>query len=200
VAQWSQQLSDPFQKAGIQAAGYSIGVFAAVGTALLVAYALFVITLVLIAIVIGFWLLGTLLGSESNERPAGTSGSIFSGRGTSHRKTDFFGDGYVEHRDEDGRVIGRSRTKTDFFGDRYVEHSDKSGQKVGTSITKKDLFGDTYVKHTDSDGNNAGETRKKTDFWGDSYASHEDAEGRVVAESRRKTDWFGDSYEERTTK
>jgi len=114
-------------------------------------------------------------------------------KGWSEEKTDFWGDKYTDHYDQDGNKTGWSEEKTDFFGDKYTQHHDESG-KGGWSEERTDFFGDNYTQHHDASGKEAGWSEHRTDVFGDSYTRHHDVSGGKEDWSEPRTDFFGDRY------
>lgn len=134
--------------------------------------------------------------SENDPVVPGTGGY----NGTSEEKTDFWGDPYIEHRNEKGEVIGKSVKRTDFWGDEYIEHTDKNGYPIGKTVERKDFWGDDYAQHTDKNGTVIGTSSTRTDFWGDEYVQHKNKDGTEAGRSEVRTDFWGDNYIEHTKK
>ena len=104
--------------------------------------------------------------------------------GTSEKKRDFWGEEYVQHYDDQHRMIGISRVKKDLFGEEYIQHYDENNNMTGTSRDKTDFWGDHYVQHYDENNNMTGTSREKTDFFGNHYVRHEAEPGRIHATLR----------------
>ena len=66
----------------------------------------------------------------------------------SREKSNWVGDKWVEHTDENGNVIGKSESKSNWVGDNWTEHTDESGNVVGESKNKSNWVGDKWVEHT----------------------------------------------------
>jgi hypothetical protein len=113
-------------------------------------------------------------------------------------KTDWLGNKYTAHYDDDGSKTGESWEKKDWLGDEYTEHRDSRGEKVGESWEKKDWLSDEYTEHRDSRGEKVGESWEKKDWLSDEYTEHRDSRGEKVGESRERKDWLGDEYIEHT--
>lgn len=58
--------------------------------------------------------------------------------GWSEKKTDVWGNEYVQHYDDAGKRHGWSELKQGIFGDRYVQHYDNGGNKVAWSDSDGD--------------------------------------------------------------
>ncbi len=116
----------------------------------------------------------------------------------SEKKTDIWGNEYVQHYDDDGNETGRSEAKKNIWGDSYTEHRDKDGDVVGESREKSTWLGDKYTEHRDKDDNVSGRSEQKSTWLGDRYSEHRDKDDNVVGESREKSTWLGDKYVEYT--
>lgn len=92
--------------------------------------------------------------------------------GTSHNSQDFFGDPYVEHRDDRGNIVGTSERTTDFFGDPIILHKDRKGNIVGRSEETTDFFGDPIALHKDREGNIVGRSEECENWLGERYIRH----------------------------
>jgi len=111
-------------------------------------------------------------------------------------ETDWFGNEYEQHYDEEGNPIGRTKTETDWFGNEYEQHYDEKGNSVGRTKDETGWFGDEYEQHYDEEGNPIGRTKDETGWFGDEYEEHYDNEGNPIGRTRAETDWFGNEYDE----
>jgi hypothetical protein len=121
--------------------------------------------------------------------------------GESRKQKDLWGSDYVEHSNDDGKVIAESRPETTWLGNDYIEtrHADGTVSRTyketgllggeyletidadgGKSITREQqgLFGDKYLETTHPDGS-VTRSDERTDFWGRPYMEHTDGRGRV---------------------
>lgn len=114
----------------------------------------------------------------------------------SEAKKDFFGDSYIETRDESGRVVQIVKAKTDFFGDEYYETYDANMNRIGYSCLKKDFYGDPYLATYDNSGKLLRTSVEKKDFLGNKYLEIRNADGRTIGTSTRQTDFLGNAYTE----
>jgi hypothetical protein len=116
----------------------------------------------------------------------------------SEEKTDFLGNKYTEHYDDDGQKVGESREREDFLGNKYSEHTDIHGQKTGESREGEDFLGNKYSEHRDIHGQRTGESHEGEDFLGNKYSEHRDIHGQKTGESREREDFLGNKYSEHT--
>jgi hypothetical protein len=112
----------------------------------------------------------------------------------SENKSDFWGNNYTQHYDDNGNESGTSESKTTFFGDRYTQYYDNNGNDKGTSESKTTFFGDRYTQHYNSNGDDVGTSESKKDFWGNSYVQHYNGKGEESGTSVRQKDFWGNSY------
>ncbi len=117
----------------------------------------------------------------------------------SEEKTDWLGNKYIQHYDDDGNKSGTSEEKTDWLGNEYTQHYDNDGNKSGTSEEKTDWLGNEYTQHYDNDGNKVGTSEEKEDWLGNSYTQHYDDDGNKSSYSEEKTDWLGNDYTDTST-
>ncbi len=118
--------------------------------------------------------------------------------GTSRRYENIWGRPYVEHTDDNGKVIGTSWEYEDLLGRPYVEHRDENGRVTGTSRNYESIFGRPYVEHTDSDGKVIGTSRNYESIFGRPYIEHTDNSGKVIGTSRKYETIWGRPYIEHT--
>jgi uncharacterized protein len=112
----------------------------------------------------------------------------------SEKKTDIWGDEYIQHYDDQGNKAGTTRVETDMWGDRYEQHRDSDGNMTGHTTHETDMWGDRYEQHRDSDGNKTGYSTHETDMWGDRYEQHRDSDGNMTGHTTHETDMWGDRY------
>lgn len=115
--------------------------------------------------------------------------------GKSEEKTDFWGNKYTQHYDDDGNESGRTTNETDFWGNNYEKHVDNNGNETGRTTNETDFWGNNYEKHVDNEGNEIGRTTEETDFWGNNYEKHVDNEGDEIGRTTGETDFWGNNYE-----
>ncbi len=170
---------------------------------LIIAAAILAISIVigLVLLVAGLAIIGLLLSlmGDSKDTSEDTEARVkprSAGATASRKRKDMFGNDYVEHRDANGNVVGKSRDRKDMFGSDYVEHRDADGNVVGQSRDRKDMFGSDYVERRDADDDVVGKSRDRKDIFGSGYVEHRDADGNVVGKSRDRKDMFGSDYVE----
>ncbi len=112
----------------------------------------------------------------------------------SEKKTDIWGDEYIQHYDDQGNQTGTSRVESDIWGDTYEQHRDRDGNKSSYSTHETDLWGDQYEQHRDQDGNKSGYSTDETDLWGDHYEQHRDEDGNRTGYTTNETDMWGDRF------
>jgi len=116
--------------------------------------------------------------------------------GRSEKKTDWLGNEYIQHYDDDGNEVGTSKEATSWLGDKYTQHYDAQGEESGTSKEATSWLGDKYTQHHDRDGEESGTSKADRTWLGDDYTQHYDADGNESGTSRRETDWLGNPYVE----
>ena len=190
---WTEGVEDEALRAGIRLALF----FYIGGLSLIIIASAIYVAVVLALIAVGLWILGMVLGGESDSSSgmSYTSPSA-SQRGRSRRRKDWLGEEYVEHSDDSGEVVGRSRVKKDWLGDTYVERRNADGDIEETTRARTDWLGDEYVEHRNADGERVGESRSRQDWLGDEYVEHRDADGVERSRSTQRRDWLGDQYTE----
>lgn len=112
----------------------------------------------------------------------------------SEEKTDWLGNKYVQHYDDNGNEIGHSEEKTDFLGDKYIQHYDDNGNEIGRSEWKQGWLGNNYTQHYDNRGNEAGYSEEKTDWLGNKYTQNYDKKGDEISRTEVREDWLGNKY------
>jgi len=130
--------------------------------------------------------------SATLRNPADWDGGAAMGR--SEERTDWLGNKYIQHYDDDDNKVGTSREREDFFGNKYTGHRDASDGKIGTSRIRQDFFGSEYDEHKDQDGNKLGWSESREGFSGNRYDQHRDNDDHKVGWSERRTGWLGDKY------
>lgn len=120
--------------------------------------------------------------------------------GRSRERTDWFGNEYTEHLDDERNVVAKSVVKKDWWGNEYIETRNAEGEVIETSRQREGWFGREYVEHRNADGEKSGESQDRTGWFGDEYVEHRDAEGVEQSRSRERTDWWGDPYTEHKPK
>lgn len=194
--QGTESIADEANRAGTRFALF----FCVVSVSLIVIASLIYLAIVIAMIVMGFWVLSKMFGDgdepteEEPERRRTVAKTARDGR--SRQRTDWLGNKYTEHLDEDGRRAGRSEMKKDWLGNAYVETRNADGDIVETSRDRTDWLGGEYVEHRDADGDKSGESRDKQDWLGEDYVEHRDAEGVERGRSRERSDWLGNDYTE----
>ncbi len=99
------------------------------------------------------------------------------------KKTDIWGNEYVDHYNTCGDKVGFSRKETGFWGDESIVHCDNAGNAIGRSYETSNIWGDKRVEHYDAGGNYAGFTSETEDFFGNKYDIHNDCVGNTVGRS-----------------
>lgn len=201
--QWTESIQDEAIRAGAR-----FGLFFCVaGLSVIIIASLLYIAFVLLVIAVGFWIFSAVFGDsstsrdwedEEDRRPRRKPMAAREGR--SVRRTDWLGNPYTEHLDEDGRRVGRSEAKKDWLGNAYIETRNSDGEIVETSRREKDWLGNDYVQHRDSEGDKSGQSRASQDWLGNDYVEHRDADGNERGRSRKRQDWLGNDYTEHEPK
>lgn len=111
-------------------------------------------------------------------------------------KTDWLGNKYIQHYDDNGNEIGRSEEKTDWAGDNYIQHYDNNGTETGRSEYKTDWLGNQYTQHYDINRSKTGYSEEKEDWLGNEYTQHYDNEENDIGRTENKKDWLGNKYQE----
>jgi hypothetical protein len=119
--------------------------------------------------------------------------NAMSEKGWSEKRTDFFGDEYVQHFDEDGNEAGWSQTKEGFSGE-YTQHHDNDGNEVGWSEEKDGVLVDQYTQHYDNDNNEVGWSEEKEGVLVDCYSQHYDSDNNETGWSEEKRGVLVDRY------
>lgn len=119
-------------------------------------------------------------------------------KGRSEKKTNWFGQSYIQHYDSDGKKSGRSERKETFFGKKYTQHYDADDRKTGRSERKETFWGKKYTQKYDSRGEKSGTSENKKTFFGTPYRQHYDSDGNKTDRSDYKETFFGKRYVERT--
>ena len=118
--------------------------------------------------------------------------------GRSEKKTDFWGNEYIQHYDDRGQPIGRSEVKTDFWGNEYVQHYDNKGQTTGRSEQRESFFGGSYTQHYDNKGQATGRSEQRETLFGNTYTQHYDNKGQATGRSEQRETFFGNTYTQHT--
>lgn len=111
--------------------------------------------------------------------------------GESRNQKDFWGNEYVEHRDDDGKFVGESREERTWLGRDYVETRHADGT-VSKTYREKGLFGDEYLETIDADGGKS-ITREERGLFGDRYLETTHPDGSVTRSDER-VDFWGKPY------
>lgn len=111
-------------------------------------------------------------------------------------KSDWLGNKYIQHYDDNGNEIGRSEEKTDWAGDKYIQHYDNNGTETGRSEYKTDWLGNQYTQHYDINRSKTGYSEDKKDWLGNEYTQHYDNEENEIGRTENKKDWLGNKYKE----
>jgi len=198
---FTEDVEDSAVRAGLRLALF----FYILALSIFILASLIYLAIVIALIVLGFWILAKVVGSESDS----TERSTYVERhpepraargGRSRQRKDFWGNDYTEHRDEDGNLVGTSRVKKDFWGNTFVERRDVEGDVEETSRARKDFWGNDFTEHRDADGDKSGESRDRKDFWDNDYVEHRNEEDDEVARSRPRKDFWGNDYVEHEPK
>jgi hypothetical protein len=185
-------------------AGVRFGLFFCVGSlSVIIIASLVYIAVGLALIAAGLWVfakfleLGGVTSKSDDEEDEVRSRVPRSARaGRSRRRTDWLGNPYTEHLDEEGNRDGRTESKKDWLGNRYAETRNADGEVVERSRRRTDWLGRDYVEHRDEEGDKTGESRARQDWLGNDYTEHRDADGEERGRSRGRTDWLGNDYTE----
>jgi len=195
---WTDSIEDEATRAGVRFGSF----FFAVGMSLIVIASLLYVALVIAVLIVGIWFLsrffadGTRPERYDDEPPMPASAR----RGRSRERTDWLGNPYTEHLDEDGSRRGKSVVKKDWLGNSYVETTNVDGETVETSRARKDWLGNDYVEHRNSSDEIVGESREREDWLGNPYTEHRDSQREERGRSRSRTDWLGKDYTEHEPK
>src|ERR1017187_5779378 len=159
-----------------------------------VAYMAIVIAIAIVMIIAAFWILGMVLGGSSRDSSESFGSSLMSRVTSSRQKENFFGEKYVEHRDESGNVIATSHSEGGILGmDPHVKTVDHAGNVVEESRQDDGFLGlDPHVEHTDESGHVVGTSREEEGFLGlDPHTERTNADGDKVQESRERDGLLG---------
>jgi hypothetical protein len=107
-------------------------------------------------------------------------------KGWSEEKTDWAGNKYIQHYDEDGQKDGWSEVKSGILGGDYVQHHDQDGNKIGYSENKSSFASGDYTQHHDQDGNKTGYSENKSSFVSGDYTQHHDQSGTETGYSEER--------------
>ena len=109
-------------------------------------------------------------------------------------KTDFFGNKYTQHYNDNGDKIGTSVAKESFTGTKFIQHYDNDDNEIGSSEFKEDWLGNEYVQHFDNKSEKSGFSEKREDILGNEYVQHFDNKSEKTGYSEKKEDWLGNKY------
>lgn len=186
-------IRDPFLRCGVTLA---IQLYL-ICFALFVAYIAIVVIVALAFLLFALWIWSKFTGD--NEGPVSSRERRASFRpARSEPRTDFLGNKYVQHLDENGRKIARTETKHDFLGNAYQETVSQDGERLGRSEAREGIFGDKYTQHFDAEGKKAGRSEQREGFLGNEYVQDYDEEGRKAGRSEVKEDFLGSKYVKHT--
>jgi hypothetical protein len=116
-------------------------------------------------------------------------------KGWSEKRTDIFGDEYIQHFDEDGNKAGWSQKKEGFSGV-YFQHYDNEDNEVGWSEEAESLLGDAYTQHYDDDDEKAGWSEQREHLTGERYTQHFDNDNSKAGWSETKSGILTPRYTE----
>jgi hypothetical protein len=171
--------------------------FCALCLALAFAYVAIVAVIVIVFLILALWFISLMLSEGFSSSSSSGRSYSYSERTSARRstkRTDLFGDEYIQHQDASGKNIGYTENRVDIFGNVYQQHLAQDGTKIGTSEDRVDIFGNNYQQHFDEGGNQAGHTESREDIFGDPYSQHYDQQGNKTGYSEVRSDFFGDPY------
>lgn len=114
--------------------------------------------------------------------------------GWSEKKTDWLGNEYTQHYDDDGNKTGWSEQKTGWLGDEYTQHYDTNDEKSGWSEDRKGIITENYVQHYDNESNKIGWSENKEGIITEHYVQHYDQNDDKSGWSETKRGIIVDRY------